>query len=358
MRKPKKSKKNLKELGNKQSDSSFNQINFKDADVENLYLKIKVGSFNDFGWLLENYKNFKNISREQELKIISDAKEGRMEAKIILVSLVFPYIIKMYRTMLNLKGEYWDYISEGVAASLEAINRYDLNKYNVRFSTYATYWIYHSLIKNSYHDTTVKVPLSIYSEYTRFIKAYNQYIQKYNQKPTVSELIEYTFGDEVKNKIKKEYPELSEQDDIFKKFYKKEIDKLKEKYSRIMGFISLRTEVSLQDFRFSDSNRTVEEYVEDKYYDEPETDFNQKKIKSDIIKTVMNFLDDEEKIIVLEYYGLLDNNSKTLDQIKDIIFSVFGKKYSKERVRQKLKTANLKLKRYLSKEINEYLKEK
>lgn len=349
MKKSEKSKKNLENWDNKK------EIDFEKVNVENLYLKIKVGSFSDYSWALENYKNFKNISREEELKIIKDAKQGRMEAKLILISLVFPYIIKMYKALINTKGEYLDYISEGVAAALEAIQRYDLARYNVRFSTYATYWIYHSLIKNTYQESTVKVPLSVYSEYSKFIRGYNQYLYKYNTKPTLLELIEYIFGQEIKQKIKQENPQLSEKDDIFKKIYNAKMSELKEKYSRIAGFVALRSEVSLQEFRFSNSSKTIEEFIESKNYDEPDQDLNKKTIKEKIVRTVMTFLDDEEKIIVIEYYGLLDNEPKTLDQIREIIFSVFGKKYSKERIRQKLKTANFKLRKIISKEMREFI---
>ncbi|MCX7758050.1 MAG: hypothetical protein N2169_00325 [bacterium] len=351
MRRQGRSRKNSENLPKK------NIVNYDNIDVENLYLKIKIGSFSDYGWALENYKNFKNISREEELKIIKEAKGGRMEAKIILISLVFPYIIKIYRTLVNAKGDYFDYISEGIAAALEAIQRYDLTKYDVRFSTYAAYWIYHSLVKNTYQDTTVRVPLSIYSEYSKFIRAYNQYVHKYNTKPSLVELVEYIYGDEIKQKIKNENPQLSEKDDIFKKIYNVKMSELKEKYSRISGFMSLKSEISLQEFRFSDSSRTVEEFIENKSYDEPESNLNQRTIKENIIRSIMNFLDDEEKIIILEYYGLLDSNNKTLEQIRDIIFSVFGKKYSKERIRQKLKTANFKLRKLLSKEMEELLRE-
>lgn len=350
MKTPKKSKK----FRDYQSDNT--KIDYSNVNVEDLYLKIKVGSFSDYGWALQNYKNFKNISKEQELKIISDAKEGRMEAKIILISLVFPYIIKMYRGIIK-PTDYVDYISDGVAAALEAIQRYDLKKYNVRFSTYATYWIYHSLIKNTYQDTTVKIPLSIYSEYSKFLKAYNQYIHKYNTKPTLEELMDFVFGKEIKEKIKQENPQLNENDDIFRKIYNAKINDLKEKYSRISSFISLRAELSLQEFRFSDSNKTIEEFIESSSHEEFETDLNQKIIKENILRNVMTYLNDEEKIIIIEYYGLLDNNTKTLEQIRDIIFSVFGKKYSKERIRQKLKVAGAKLKKVLSKELIDYLRE-
>ncbi|MEN3015056.1 MAG: hypothetical protein ABDH21_03235 [bacterium] len=353
MKKQRKLKKNLE---NCQETNKPAEIKADKIDLEEIYSKVKIGSFNDYGWAIENYRNFKGITREQELKIINDAKQGKMEAKIILISLVFPYIIKLYKTM-NKQSDYMDYISDGIAASLEAIQRYDLKRYNVRFSTYAAYWIYHSILRSTYQETTVKVPVSIYSEYSKFIKAYNQYIHQYGCKPTINELIDYIFGEEVRKKIKQENPELSEKDDIFKRIYNLKISDLKEKYSRIINFMSLKSEISLQDVRFSNSTKTIEEFIESEQYDEPETDLTQRDIKENIIRNVMTYLDDEEKIIVLEYYGLLDNEGKTLEQIRDIIFSVFGKKYSKERIRQKLRNANFKLRKVLSKEMEGFLKE-
>lgn len=351
MKKLRRSRENSKKSEKKQL------INFNNIDVEELYLKIKVGSFDDYSWALENYKNFKNISKEQELKIIYDAQQGRMEAKIILISLVFPYIIKIYKIFSKSKGDYLEGISDGVAAALEAIQKYDLSKYDVRFSTYASYWVYHSLIKNTYHDTTVKVPFSVYSEYSKFIKAYESYVHKYNSAPTFSELIEYMFGQEIKEKIKEENPQLSEKDDIFRKIYKSKISDLKEKYSRIAGFISLKNDLSLQEFRFSNSQKTVEEFIEGSIYEDPENTFLQSDIKENIINKVMysKDLDNEERLMIIQYYGLIDGNPKTLEQVRDFIFSEFGKKYSKERIRQKIKAANNKLKKLLPKDIQELL---
>lgn len=328
---------------------------FVDKNIEELYMKIKVGSFNDYTWALENYKNFRNISKEEELKIIYDAQNGRMEAKIILISLVFPYIIKIYKLFSRSKGDYLEGISDGVAAALEAIQKYDLSRYSVRFSTYASYWIYHSLIRNTYNDTTVKVPLSVYLEYSKFIKSYESYVHKYKSRPNFTELIEYIYGDEVKQKIKSENPNLSENDDIFKKIYKSKINELKEKYSRIARFVLLKTELSLQDFRFSDNSKTVEEFIESSVYEEPENNLEKLKIKESILKATMNFLENEEKIMIIEYYGLLDGVSKTLEQIAELIFSVYGKRYSKERIRQKIRAANQKLKKYLSKDLEDFL---
>ncbi|MFN4220088.1 MAG: hypothetical protein ACK4GJ_04105 [bacterium] len=354
MKKLRKSKKGLEKEFETQLSSSIN-TSFRDKNVEDLYRKIKIGSFNDYTWALENYKNFKNISKEEELKIIYDAQNGRMEAKIILISLVFPYIIKIYKLFSHSKMDYLEGISDGVAAALEAIQKYDLSRYNVRFSTYASYWIYHSLIRNTYHDTTVKVPLSVYLEYSKFIKSYENYVHKYKSVPTFPELIEYMFGDEVKQKVKSENPNLNENDDIFRKIYKSKINELREKYSRIARFVLLRTELSLQDFKFSDSPKTVEEFMESSVHEEPENNFEKLKIKESILKAIMNFLEDEEKIMIIEYYGLFDGVSKTLDQISELIFSVYGKRYSKERIRQKIKSANLKLKKYLSKDLKEFL---
>lgn len=349
----------MKKLGRskKRLEREFENISpsFRDKNVEDLYMKVKVGSFNDYKWALENYKNFKNISKEEELKIIYDAQNGRMEAKIILISLVFPYIIRIYKLFSQSRGDYFEGISDGIAAALEAIQKYDLSKYSVRFSTYASYWIYHSFIRNTYHDTTIKVPLSVYLEYSKFIKSYESYVHKYKSVPTFPELIEYIFGDEIKQKVKAENPTLNENDDIFKKIYKSKINELREKYSRIARFILLKNELSLQDFRFTDSPKTVEEFLESSIHEEPENNLERLKIKESILKAVMNFLEDEEKIMVIEHYGLFDGVSKTLDQISELIFSIYGKKYSKERIRQKIKYANQKLRKYLSKDLEGFL---
>ncbi len=330
-------------------DSNFCSIT---TNKEEIYKKLKVGSFNNYNWLIDNYQKFKNIPLDLEREIIKDAKEGNYQAKILLISIIFPFIIKIYKSLVGKNLEYSEYISEGIAAALEAIERFDLN-YNVRFSTYATYWIYHSLFKTNYNqDNLLKVPLSIYTEYQKIIKTKMFLENKYNRKVSLEEVIEYLFKDAITKELLQE-ENITPNDQIFKKRYRLKIKELVNKYSKILKLSNYKIEISLQDFKYDEGNRTFEDYIENKIEESPENLFNKSYLKSKILEYINTYLDNEEKLLVVSSFGILDKRPLNLNELTDLYFTVYGKRLSKERIRQILNKALIKLKKYIPKDIIE-----
>lgn len=330
-------------------DSTFPNIT---TNKEEIYKKLKIGSFNNYNWLIDNYQRFKNIPLDLEREIIKDAKEGNYQAKILLISIIFPFIIKIYKSLIGKNLEYSEYISEGIAAALEAIERFDLN-YNVRFSTYATYWIYHSLFKTNYNqDNPLKVPLSIYTEYQKIVKTKTFLENKYSRKVSLEEVIEYLFKDSITKELLQE-ENITPNDQIFKKRYRLKIKELINKYSKILKLSNYKIEISLQDFKYDEGSRTFEDYIESKIEESPENLFNKSFLKSKILEYINTYLEDEEKLLVISSFGILDKRPLNLNELTDLYFTVYGKRLSKERIRQILNKALIKLKKYIPKDIIE-----
>jgi DNA-directed RNA polymerase sigma subunit (sigma70/sigma32) len=341
--------KNITEEDIFKEDSTFSNIT---TNKEEIYKKLKVGSFNNYNWLIDNYQRFKNIPLDLEKEIIKDAKEGNYQAKILLISIIFPFIVKIYKSLIGKNLEYSEYISEGIAAALEAIERFDLN-YNVRFSTYATYWIYHSLFKTNYNqDNLLKVPLSIYTEYQKIIKTKTFLENKYNRKVSLEEVIEYLFKDSITKELLQE-ENITPNDQIFKKRYRLKIKELVNKYSKILKLSNYKIEISLQDFKYDEGNRTFEDYIENKIEECPENLFNKSYLKSKILEYINTYLDNEEKLLVVSSFGILDKRPLNLNELTDLYFTVYGKRLSKERIRQMLNKALIKLRKYIPKDIIE-----
>jgi len=345
---------NLLKNINKEENIFKEDIVFSDiiTNKEEIYRKLKIGSFSNYNWLIDNYQRFKNIPLNLEREIIKDAKEGNYQAKIFLISIIFPFIIKIYKSLIGKNLEYSEYISEGIASALEAIERFDLN-YNVRFSTYATYWIYHSLFKTNYNqDNPLKVPLSIYTEYQKIVKTKTFLENKYNRKVSLEEVIEYLFKDSITKELLQE-ENITPNDQIFKKRYRSKIKELVDKYSKILKLSNYKIEISLQDFKYDESSRTFEDYIENKVEEGPENLFNKTFLKSKILEYINTYLDDEEKLLIISSFGILDKKSLNLNELTDLYFTVYGKKLSKERIRQMLNKALIKLKKYIPKDIIE-----
>jgi DNA-directed RNA polymerase sigma subunit (sigma70/sigma32) len=345
----------LKDIKSQEEDIfNENTKDIKDTNLittkEEIYKKLKVGSFSNYNWLIENYQRFKNIPIQLEQEIIKDAKEGNYQAKILLISIIFPFIIKIYKSLVGKNLEYSEYISEGIAAALEAIERFDLN-YNVRFSTYATYWIYHSLFKTNYnHDNPLKVPLSIYTEHQKIVKTIIYLENKYNRKVSLQEAIEYLYKDSITQEILKE-GNITINDQIFKKRYKTKIKELVEKYSKLLKLSNYKIELSLQEYKYSDSGRTLEDYIENKLEEGPENLYSKSFIKSKILEYINTYLEDEEKLLIISSFGILDKKPLNLNELMELYFTVYGKKLSKERIRQIINKALAKLKKHIPKDI-------
>ncbi|MGC8734309.1 MAG: sigma factor [bacterium] len=345
----------LKDIKSQEEDIfNENTKDIKDTNLittkEEIYKKLKVGSFSNYNWLIENYQRFKNIPIQLEQEIIKDAKEGNYQAKILLISIIFPFIIKIYKSLVGKNLEYSEYISEGIAAALEAIERFDLN-YKVRFSTYATYWIYHSLFKTNYnHDNPLKVPLSIYTEHQKIVKTIIYLENKYNRKVSLQEAIEYLYKDSITQEILKE-GNITINDQIFKKRYKTKIKELVEKYSKLLKLSNYKIELSLQEYKYSDSGRTLEDYIENKLEEGPENLYSKSFIKSKILEYINTYLEDEEKLLIISSFGILDKKPLNLNELSELYFTVYGKKLSKERIRQIINKALAKLKKHIPKDI-------
>ncbi|MGB9638735.1 MAG: sigma factor [bacterium] len=345
----------LKDIKSQEEDIfNENTKDIKDTNLittkEEIYKKLKVGSFSNYNWLIENYQRFKNIPIQLEQEIIKDAKEGNYQAKILLISIIFPFIIKIYKSLVGKNLEYSEYISEGIAAALEAIERFDLN-YKVRFSTYATYWIYHSLFKTNYnHDNPLKVPLSIYTEHQKIVKTIIYLENKYNRKVSLQEAIEYLYKDSITQEILKE-GNITINDQIFKKRYKTKIKELVEKYSKLLKLSNYKIELSLQEYKYSNSERTLEDYIENKLEEGPENLYSKSFIKSKILEYINTYLEDEEKLLIISSFGILDKKPLNLNELMELYFTVYGKKLSKERIRQIINKALAKLKKHIPKDI-------
>ncbi|MGC8815773.1 MAG: sigma factor [bacterium] len=345
----------LKDIKSQEEDIfNENTKDIKDTNLittkEEIYKKLKVGSFSNYNWLIENYQRFKNIPIQLEQEIIKDAKEGNYQAKILLISIIFPFIIKIYKSLVGKNLEYSEYISEGIAAALEAIERFDLN-YKVRFSTYATYWIYHSLFKTNYnHDNPLKVPLSIYTEHQKIVKTIIYLENKYNRKVSLQEAIEYLYKDSITQEILKE-GNITINDQIFKKRYKTKIKELVEKYSKLLKLSNYKIELSLQEYKYSNSGRTLEDYIENKLEEGPENLYSKSFIKSKILEYINTYLEDEEKLLIISSFGILDKKPLNLNELMELYFTVYGKKLSKERIRQIINKALAKLKKHIPKDI-------
>jgi len=121
-------------IGNRRPNHSINSF-FDSIDSEEIYL---------------SSANHDLLSAQEEVDLLIKASKGDVEAKNRIVlqnqKLVMSVAYKYIRNGSNL--EFMDLIQYGNIGLIEAINRFEVNR-GLRFSTYAQYWIWALIKRNS-----------------------------------------------------------------------------------------------------------------------------------------------------------------------------------------------------------------
>src|SRR3954466_3209761 len=89
---------------------------------------------------LRSLGGHKQLTREQEYSLSKRARTGDEEAKRILAVSNLPFVVAVARKFASRGARLDDLIQEGNVGLMKAIEHFDPKK-NVRFATYAVWWI-------------------------------------------------------------------------------------------------------------------------------------------------------------------------------------------------------------------------
>lgn len=132
------------------------------------------------------------LTKEQEQELGRMIKEGsETEAKAAKTKLInsnlrlVVSIVNRY-TAKN-SSSYADCIQNGNLGLIEAVNHFDYKR-NIRFSTYATYWILQRIRRYSDDEKTVHIPYNKSEEIKRMNKVQADFTIKNGREPSIEEL--------------------------------------------------------------------------------------------------------------------------------------------------------------------------
>jgi RNA polymerase primary sigma factor len=237
------------------------------------------------------------VERERELSelicsnAISERERQRIYKELLEGNLRF--VITVAKQYQNQGLELSDLVAEGNVGLLKAINNFDWTK-KLRFISYAVWWIRQSILQSlNEHARTIRLPVNVVQELFKEKK-----------------LIDRNGGE------------------------------LSDKFTSLPSIVDL-------DKQINEEGDTLLDMIADQNASMPDEVFNSKDVLKEKLTGIMRILDERERAIVEDYFGI-SGQTRTLEDIGNDF------NLTKERVRQ-IKEKALRKLRNESAELFEYM---
>ena len=261
---------------------TFNVITNKD-EVLQMYLK--------------DVSKIKLLKKEEEIAVGKTIKEGSKKEALMarkkLIQANLRLVISIAKKYTGQGILFMDLVQEGSLGLIKAANRFDYKK-GFKFSTYATWWIKQTIIRAIANNSrAIRIPVHMGDKIRNLKKAIARLSIDLGRAPTDIELA------------------------LCLKTTVKKIKMTKE--AIIKEPISFDTPVA-QDL-------SLEDYISDTVENAPNQRIEQIDFKKDMF-LALDLLNERERFIILNRFGLQNRKSKTLEELGNILG------FSKERIRQ------------------------
>ena len=213
----------------------------------------------------------RELSAKIQTENLSETEKERIHKELLEGNLRF--VITVAKQYQNQGLDLGDLIAEGNIGLMKAIKNFDWSK-NLRFISYAVWWVRQSILQSlNEHSRTIRIPVNVVQD------------------------------------LQKE-----------KKRVEKTGDKIGDKFAYLPSVINLESQIN-------EDGDTLIDLIENKDSLSPDHSFNTDQQLKDGLMGILNILDDRERQIILDYYGM-SGTPRTLEDIG----SDFN--LTKERVRQ------------------------
>ena len=246
----------------------------------------------DIAMYLHDVRKHEPLSRLEEHELLKQVRLGDKKAKEKLIYSNLRYVITVAKQYQNQGLGFDDLISEGNLGLLKAAERFNYEQNEVRFLSYAVWWIKQSIIQ-SLHDNSraIRLPINVIND----MRKANKEAQK-------------TFAEDSQDGILSEFANLPS--------------------------------VERLDDRYDEEGLSLYDIIEDKSLPRPDSEYDSDRVNlNNALKQVLKQLTDTEKLVVTRYFGL-DGDECTLQEISEDL------DLTKERVRQIKEKAIKKLRFY------------
>ena len=252
----------------------------------------EVGNKRSLELYLNEIKNYHPLDSKEEIELASRAKKGDLKAIDTLITHNLRFVVAVAKKFQGQGIPFEDLINEGNLGLIKAVDRFDETR-GFRFISYAVWWITQG-IRQAIQKTgrVIRLPAHVRDSMGKLYRKSIELEQNIEREPTSDELAEIT----------KTSPNW--------------INDLKRVFTE---------PVSLEE-SFGDSNIALLHLLASKD-PRPEASLMKNSIEKEIL-SVLDTLDEREKLVITYYFGFQGKEQKNLQEIGNQL------NISSERVRQ------------------------
>jgi RNA polymerase primary sigma factor len=257
-------------------------------------------------------KKAKLLTFEEELQLSKRILGGDETARKILVEANLRLVVRIAKHYLSPEVSLLDLIQEGNLGLIRAASKYDFHR-EVRFSTYASWWIKQSIVRSlSNKKRLIRLPHRQEEKLRRINKVYGNLSQSLMRSPTMLEVA----------------------------------TEIGMHQNEVAAILNASSSVASLDSTGSGDSGSLHDMIEDKSYD-PASQLMHQSLRADTMK-FLDGLTEKEKKIILYRFSFMGGKRYTLKRIGDELG------ISPETVRQ-IEIRALKRLRHFSDELKEYV---